>query len=400
MLTNAKEYYRKLDAFLSEIYQVSEGNVLSTVLEEVVTDLGQDLRIKNGRLYELQDEKYVLIRTTNLESVPEKQKELTVFDPAVSLLLCHGCYIFSNFEDESNLQIKFSGTLVGFSLQREEESWLLVFEVEDGWDREEIEFSFNTIKKVLNARIASEHFTSSLNQAKLIQRSLLPKNAPKINGFDIFGKSISTEIVGGDMYDYMMFNDGHFGIAIGDASGHGLPSALLVRDVVTGLRMGLEKEMKITPVLEKLNRVIHRSTLSTSFTSLFYGEVETNGDIVYTNAGHPPPILVNGDDFELLERGGTILGPLPNVKLQRGFAYLNPGSFLVLFSDGLIERQNLSGEHFEISRLIEMVVKNQKLSAQELVEQIIDAAYIFGNQSKWKDDLTVVVVKRNEDNSK
>jgi len=153
-------------------------------------------------------------------------------------------------------------------------------------------------------------------------------------------------------------------------------------------------------VLEKLNRVIHRSTLSTSFTSLFYGEVETNGDIVYTNAGHPPPILVNGDDFELLERGGTILGPLPNVKLQRGFAYLNPGSFLVLFSDGLIERQNLSGEHFEISRLIEMVVKNQKLSAQELVEQIIDAAYIFGNQSKWKDDLTVVVVKRNEDNSK
>ncbi|MBC8183778.1 serine/threonine-protein phosphatase [candidate division KSB1 bacterium] len=399
MLTNAKEYYRKLDTFLSEIYQVGEGNVLSTILEEVVNDLGQDLRIKNGRLYELQDEKYVLVRTKNLDSIPENEKELSILDPAVSLLLCHGCYIYNDPEQQLNLQKDISGTLVGFSLQREEESWLFIFEVREGWEREEIEFSFNTIKKVLHARIASEYFTSSLNQAKLIQRSLLPKNAPKISGFDIFGKSISTEIVGGDMYDYMEFNDGHFGIAIGDASGHGLPAALLVRDVVTGLRMGLEKEMKITPVLEKLNRVIHRSTLSTSFTSLFYAEVETNGDIVYTNAGHPPPILVNGDDFELLERGGTILGPLPNVKLQRGFAYLKPGSFLILFSDGLIERQNLSGEHFEISRVIEIMIKNQKLTAQELVEHIIDAAYIFGNQSKWKDDLTVVVVKRVETNS-
>ena len=394
MITNAKEYYRKLDAFLSEIYQVGEGNVLSTVLEEVVNDLGQDLRIKNGRIYELQDENYVLIRTKNLDSVSEKEKNLEVLDPVVSLLLCHGCYIFSDPEDQVNLQKDISGTLVGFSVQREEESWLLIFEVGEGWDREEIEFSFNTIKKVLNARIASEHFASSLHQAKLIQRSLLPNKAPEIRGFDIFGKSISTEIVGGDMYDYTVYNDDHFGLAIGDASGHGLPAALLVRDVVTGLRMGIEKEMKITPVLEKLNRVIHRSTLSTSFTSLFYGEIETNGDIIYSNAGHPPPILVSGDDFELLERGGTILGPLPNVKLQRGFACLKPGSILVLFSDGLIERQNMSGEHFEISRLIEMIVKNQKLSAHELVEQIIDSAFIFGNQSKWKDDMTVVVVKR------
>jgi phosphoserine phosphatase RsbU/P len=399
MITNAKEYYRKLDTFLSEIYQIGEGNVLSTVLEELANDLGRDLNIRNGRLYELDDDKYVLIRTVNIESIPEREKKLSLLDPAVNLLLLHGCYIFDNPEYELKLQKETSATLVGFSVLREEEIWLLIFEVQEGWDREEIEFSFNTIKKVLHARISSEHFTSSLHQAKLIQRSLLPNKAPEITGFDIYGKSIPTDIVGGDMYDYMDFKDGHFGIAIGDASGHGLPAALLVRDVVTGLRMGLEKEMKITPVLEKLNRVIHRSTLSTSFTSLFYGEVETNGDIVYANAGHPPPILVNGDNIEMLERGGTILGPLPEIKLQRGFAYLKPNSFLVLFSDGLIERQNVLGEHFDISRLIELMIKNQKLSAQELVEHIIDAAYIFGNQSKWKDDLTVVVVKRVETNS-
>ena len=267
MIADAKNYYRKLDTFLSEIYHIGEGNVLSTVLKELVNDLGKELLIQNGRLYELQDEKYVLIGKVNIDSTKEEENELPLLDPAVSLLLSHGCYIFNNPDEQLKLQKEDSGTLVGFSVQREEEIWLLIFEVQQGWDREEIEFSFNTIKKVLHARISSEYFTSSLNQARLIQRSLLPKNSPKIDGFDIFGKSISTDIVGGDMYDYMDFSDGHFGIAIGDASGHGLPAALLVRDVVTGLRMGLEKEMKITPVLEKLNSVIHRSTLSTSFTS-------------------------------------------------------------------------------------------------------------------------------------
>ena len=167
-----------------------------------------------------------------------------------------------------------------------------------------------------------------------------------------------------------------------------------MRDVVTGLRMGLEKEMKITPVLEKLNRVIHNSTLSSSFTSLFYAEVDTNGDIVYSNAGHPPPILILGEKIELLDRGGTILGPLPEVKLKRGFATMEPGSALVLFSDGIIERQNHIGKRFEMSGLKEMVTKNQTLGAKALVEQIFDFVYIFGNQHKWKDDATVVVVKR------
>lgn len=396
MIANAKEYYRKLDSFLSEIYHVGSGNVLSTVLKELVNYLGKDLHIKNGRLYELNDEKFELIGTVNIEISPDKDKAIKVDDQAVSLLLSHGCYIYNEPNNQLHLQKSDFGTLVGFSVRKEEETWLLIFELGQGWDREEIEFSFNTIKKVLSARIASEYFESSLHQAELIQRSLLPKRSPQINGFDIFGKSISTDIVGGDLYDYMEFNDGHFGIAIGDASGHGLPAALLVRDVVTGLRMGLEKEMKITPVLEKLNRVIHRSTLSTSFVSLFYSEIETNGDLVYANAGHPAPILVSGLDVELLDRGGTILGPLPEVKLTRGFASMLPGSILVFYSDGLLERQNLYGEPFEMKRLTKLIMSNQQQSAKELVETIIDSAYSFGNKSKWMDDVTVVVVKRVE----
>ncbi len=81
------------------------------------------------------------------------------------------------------------------------------------------------------------------------------------------------------------------GLAIGDASGHGLPAALLVRDVVTGLRMGIEKDLKVAYVFAKLNRVIHRSNLSSRFISVFYGELEADGNLIYVNAGHFPPSL-------------------------------------------------------------------------------------------------------------
>ncbi len=400
MINDPKEYYRKLDSFFSEIYQVGSDNVLSTVLKELVDYLGKDLHIKNGRLYELVLDKFVLFYCANLSQLEdESEKYLSVEEEAVKLVLEHGCYIF--YEPETSLKIQSLRpnefkTMVAFTIQRDEGTWLFVFELEPGWDREEIEFSINTTRRVLNSRISTESFETSLHKAELIQRSLLPKSSPKIEGFDIYGKSISTEIVGGDLYDYVAFSEGHFGVAVGDASGHGLPAALLVRDVVTGLRMGLEKEMKITPVLEKLNKVIHRSTLSTAFISLFYAEIDTNGDIVYANAGHPPPILINGNNVEFLKRGGTILGPLPEVQLKRGFSSIEPGGLMVMYSDGIFERQNLYGEAYEISKLQELAVNNQCLSAENLVKDIIDEVYNFGGQKKWKDDATVVVVKRLE----
>ena len=396
MLSNPKDFYRKLDTFLSEIYHIVSENILSVVLKELVNFLGKDLNIQNGRLYELDVDRFVLIQCINLDESCSQDKTLPLDNEAVQLVLQNGSYIFNDphlillIESKTKCDLL---TPVAFFVQREDQIWMFVFELQQGWDREEIDFSLNTIRKVLNARISSEIFQNYLHQAELIQRSLLPKSPPKIEGFDIAGKSISTDIVGGDLYDFIEFDKETFGVAIGDASGHGLPAALLVRDVVTGLRMGLEKEMKLTRALEKLNRVIHRSTLSTSFISLFFGEIETNGNLVYSNAGHPPPLIVSGYNIQTLDQGGFVLGPMPEVKLKRGFAFLNPGSVLILYSDGLIERLNRYGVPFEIERLTKTVLEYQHLSAEELVNLIIDSAYNFGNKSKWKDDVTVVAIK-------
>ena len=124
-----------------------------------------------------------------------------------------------------------------------------------------------------------------------IQQSLLVEEPPPFAGYDIAARSVPAEEVGGDFFDFLPFDDEMLGLAIGDASGHGLPAALLVRDVVTGLRMGIEKDLKIAHVFARLNRVIHRSNLSSRFVSVFYGELEANGNLVYVNAGHQPPLL-------------------------------------------------------------------------------------------------------------
>ena len=95
----------------------------------------------------------------------------------------------------------------------------------------------------------------------------------------IAGFSKPAELVGGDLFDYFNFDNEEFGVCIGDASGHGLPAALLVRDVVTGLRMGLEKQMKMVYTFKKLNNVIYRSVYSTRFISLFYAEIQKDGNL-------------------------------------------------------------------------------------------------------------------------
>ncbi len=163
--------------------------------------------------------------------------------------------------------------------------------------------------------------------------------------------------------------------------------------------MGLEKEMKTVFTLKKLNRVIHKSVYSSLFVSLFYADLEINGNLFYVNAGHPIPFLVSGKEVIPLESTGLVFGALPEVSIHQTYVFIKPGSVLVLYSDGIIERQNRQKEEFGFDRLKDVVVKNQKKSAKEILDEIFNSAKIFGNSSKWEDDATVIIIKR-EDTSK
>ena len=175
-----------------------------------------------------------------------------------------------------------------------------------------------------------------------------------------------------------------------------------MRDVVTGLRMGIEKELKVAHVFEKLNRVIHRSRLSSRFVSVFYGELERDGNLVYVNAGHQPPILFfrepqPGKAAEMeLRIGGTVIGPLPEAHFRRGFAKVHPGEVLLMLTDGILERRDKAGEFFGVDRVREIVRELQGRPAQAILDRLFEAAFAWGEGRPWEDDATIVVVKRLE----
>jgi hypothetical protein len=231
-------------------------------------------------------------------------------------------------------------------------------------------------------------------QARAIQLSLLPHGRPTFGDFDIAALSVPAQSVGGDLYDFIHVDRDTLGIAVADSSGHGLPAALQARDVATGLRMGVERDLKLQRVVEKLNRIIHRSGLVSRFISLIFGELEKNGNFTYINAGHPPGLLRDGRGFSELSVGGTLLGPQHDATYKLGFAHLDRGATLAIVTDGVLERGVESGDMFGDARLRAWMDAWPAGPAHAAAADLVDRVTRFGDGAPMEDDLTVVYVHR------
>jgi hypothetical protein len=384
-----KTFYRKLDSLLTRIGGGAKTKeVVSLVLDELVGSFGADLGIRSGSLYRQHVGFFALVKGPVGESSGDWPATIYKDSEAIGFLAQHKNYIFADtiVPPWGNNSV---AVLVG-----EDDDYLMVFRLGEGWVRETLEFSLNTIRSTVNYSRSTSRFRADLAEADEIQRSLLPKEDPRFEGYQIAGRSVPAETVGGDLFDFQYQADSVLGIAIGDASGHGLPAALLARDVVTGLRMGVEREMKISGVIHKLNRVINSSRLSTKFISLVCGELERNGTFVYVNAGHPPPLLVKETGTVRLNVGGTILGPIKDTVFNRGFAFVDPGDLLVFFTDGIIERVNPDGVPFGEEGLLDYIGKRKGDSARDIIDRLFDHLARFGSGAKWRDDATIIIVKR------
>lgn len=393
-----KTFYRELDAILDKIgTQRSDKNFFIIILNELGQRFGDSLNIHDAHVYEQRGDEFVFIDTPIGRRDSSITKKIPIDLEWVQRVLEGGSVIYDTPESFQDFDLQIDRrryTPASILVHNPVRKWLLVFELKQGWVREEVMLFLNSVRMALNYRLFSEMMKSDLKRAEQIQKSLLPRDAPKIKGYDIFGHSQPAEVVGGDFYDYFEFGEDDFGGCIGDASGHGLPAALLVRDVVIGLRMGLAKEMRLVYTLDKLNQVIQRSTYSTNFVSIFIGEIESNGHLFYVNAGHPPPFLVCGDRVYDLEATGITLGFMPEIDLRRSYIRLEKDSVLVLYSDGIVERQKTEEEQFGIDRLKEFVIANKDKSAKEIVESVFKTVYNFANRASWEDDATMVVIKR------
>lgn len=393
-----KDLYRKLAALLASIEEgKTKDHFLFSVLRKMENSFARDLHIRNGRLYVEDLDQFLLMEPPGRQEPADPETRVALDAETVQQVIKNGSYIFNEPSLGINNQIGVHTEYAipaAFIVHNPEKRWIFMFRLTSGWVREEVEFYLNAVRAQLNFQLHSEAMKNDMQQAALIQQSLLPINPPDIAGYEIAGRSYPAEVVGGDFFDFSVLGDDVFSVAVGDASGHGLPAALLVRDVVTGLRMGVEKEVKMAEAIEKLNRIIHRSTLSTRFVSLFYGAIESNGNFRYVNAGHPPPILVNGSRIKRLKATGTILGAVPEISLHRASACFEPGTVLIMYSDGLLERFNSVDQPFGLSRLERLVVEHQQKSVQKILELIHETVFAYGKRARWQDDVTVVIVKK------
>lgn len=245
---------------------------------------------------------------------------------------------------------------------------------------------------------AERILAKDLEQAAIIQQGLLPSTAPEAPGLQIAGYNAPCRTVGGDYYDFLSYPDGRLAIALGDVSGKAMPAALLMTSLQARVRVLAEQPADVADLITRLNRHTAANCPSNRFISFFFSILNPRtGEIVYSNAGHNPPLLVHPDgEIETLTGGGLILGLFPQARYESHTVSMRPGDVLVLFSDGVTEAMNPQDEEFEESRLIEVLRANRHRSASEIVEAITRSVSTFIAGAPAADDLTLVVVRKTD----
>jgi len=392
-----KALYRKLERTIDSIERLDDSHqALSACLVSLVDNFANDLGFVGGRIYERDGDDYVLRRRYGRSRrAPIGYKIPLTYEP-VQTLLKEGLIIRRRsdpgFDERIECAIgvsKFAAFSVG-----DDSRHVISLTIVGPIDEEHTLYALNGVRHIINAKLRQNRLRDIIHEARDIQVSILPVESPGFAGYDIHGQSRPADIVGGDLFDYIPQSDRLLGVAVADASGHGLPAALQARDVITGMRMGMSENLKIIAGIERLNRVINRSSLSSKFVSLFYGEVESNGNFIYCNAGHPPALLLHNMTFQELTLGGVVLGPNPTAKYERGFAALAKGDYVLMYTDGVTEARGPSDKEYGLARLKATFKKGAGLSSREVVDMIFDDVDAFAAGEPQLDDRTLVVLRR------
>lgn len=236
-----------------------------------------------------------------------------------------------------------------------------------------------------------------LASAAEIQKNLLPKAPPKIEGYDIGALNLACKGVGGDYYDFLTDRDEGLGIVIADVAGKGLSAALLMSNLQATLRAIAANWNKCVSLLsESINKTICENIVSNRFISFFIGCLDPKtGDLKYCNAGHNPPIILRKNRENIrLKDGGPVLGILRDSQYTPGKEHIESGDILVLYSDGVTEAENDVEEEFGEERLIASVRKNAKKSSYEIIESVEEDIDNFSLGAPQMDDLTLIIIKR------
>jgi sigma-B regulation protein RsbU (phosphoserine phosphatase) len=259
--------------------------------------------------------------------------------------------------------------------------------------------NFNTMVSQLQERM---RLKEALGLAMEVQQSLLPREAPRIEGFDITGQSIYCDETGGDYYDFIEFSElgqGRVGVAVGDVAGHGIAPALLMTTVRALLRSRIIQPGNLAQMITDVNRLLCIDTSeSGNFMTLFFMLMDSdNREVQWVRAGHEPALVYDPstDSFSELYGEGIALGVDETWSFQENRQELWSDSQIVLIgTDGIWETENPQGEGFGKKRLMEIIRQHKNRSSEEIVQAITDALAIHRDTAPQQDDVTMVVIKR------
>jgi sigma-B regulation protein RsbU (phosphoserine phosphatase) len=252
---------------------------------------------------------------------------------------------------------------------------------------------------VKQQQLAAELVNKELEVATEIQARFFPQQTPNLEGYEVAGCSIPAKDVGGDYYDFIPNPEPcQHGFVVADVTGKGVPASLLMATMRATLRANIQNNPNdIVQALRQVNGDIYRDSPVDKFITSIYCNLDYEShELSYVNSGHNPPYIVRANDnrIEELDQGGVMLGIMEEIDLPKATLSIDKGDILMLFSDGVTEATNPSGELFSEERFERWLLDHNQLSAEEMKDALLKTLRDYADGSPQSDDITFIIVKR------
>jgi serine phosphatase RsbU (regulator of sigma subunit)/predicted ester cyclase len=241
-----------------------------------------------------------------------------------------------------------------------------------------------------------ERVEQELSVARRIQQASLPEEVPTLEGWEISPYYQPAREVGGDFYDFHLLSEGRLGVVVGDATGKGVPAALVMSTTLGMLQLAARALDSPSPggVLEQVNETLAARIPSNMFVTCFYAVLDPeSGRLSYANAGHDLPYLRRNGDAEELRARGMPLGLMPGMSYEEKEIELDVGEGVLFYSDGLVEAHDPKGEMFGFPRLRALIAEHAEEGS--IGNFLMEELYSFvGEDWEQEDDITLLTLER------
>ena len=251
--------------------------------------------------------------------------------------------------------------------------------------------------------VDKERLAEELKLGREIQMALLPQEVPIIRGLVVQGMMQPAKEIGGDYYDFITLpNEGELSIAIGDVSGKGVAAGLLMAMAKTAIHTLSQEVQSPRQILIRTNAILNKHIDAQKFMTLLYLKWQSDSNtLTYSSGGHEHILLFRNatKNLESIQSGGIMLGMIPDVSmfLEEKQLHLAPEDKILLYTDGVTEALDQSGERFGLARLSDVFVKHVSKPALALMQSIKDEVYLFMGSYPQYDDITLVVLEASKE---